>query len=107
MNWETLNTEQQFLELLKQTPTFAIFKHSTRCSISAMAKSRVEREWNYDFPIYYLDLLNYRPISNLIAVQSGIEHASPQLIVFENGKQVYNASHSAIAVEEIATELAK
>lgn len=107
MNWETLNTEQQFLDLLAQTPVFAVFKHSTRCSISSMAKSRVEREWNYDFPIYYLDLLNYRPISNLIAVQSGIEHASPQLIVFEHGKPVYNASHSAIVVEEIAATLAK
>ncbi|MBK8353527.1 MAG: DUF2847 family protein [Saprospirales bacterium] len=31
---------------------FCCFKHSTRCSISTMAKNRVEREWNLDFPIF-------------------------------------------------------
>ncbi|MEN9447541.1 MAG: hypothetical protein RJA25_831 [Bacteroidota bacterium] len=106
MHWETLLTEQQFLELQQQSPLFAIFKHSTRCSVSAMAKNRVERNWNLSMPIYYLDLLQHRSISNLIATQTGIEHQSPQLIVFKNGKAIYNASHNAIDIEEIKEQLA-
>ncbi len=101
MNWKTLNSEQQFLDFLTSEPLFAIFKHSTRCSISSMAKSRLEREWNLELPIYYLDLIQYRPISSLIAIKSGVEHQSPQLIVFQNGKPIYDASHSGIDIDEI------
>lgn len=101
MNWKILDSEQQFLDLLEKETIFAVFKHSTRCSISTMAKNRVEREWNLDFPIFYLDLLNYRAISNLIAKKSGIQHQSPQLIVFQKGLPIYDATHSGIAVNEI------
>ena len=70
-----------------------------------MAKSRVERDWTLDFPIYYLDLIQYRALSDFIAENSGIEHQSPQLIVFQNGKPVYNASHSGINIDELKSEL--
>lgn len=105
MKWEILSTEQQLLDLLDKESLFAIFKHSTRCSISSMAKNRVERDWDLDFPIYYLDLIQYRSISNLIAAKSGIEHQSPQLIVFQNGLPVYDASHNAIDANEIKYKL--
>ena len=105
MKWELLSSEQQFLDLLDKESLFAIFKHSTRCSISSMAKNRVERDWDLDFPIYYLDLIQYRSISNLIAAKSGIEHQSPQLIVFQNGLPVYDASHNAIDANEIKSNL--
>lgn len=101
MNWKSLDSEQQFSDILATEPLFAVFKHSTRCSISSMAKNRLEREWNLQFPIYYLDLLQYRSVSNLIAEKSGIEHQSPQLIVFQNGKPIYNGSHSGIVVDDI------
>jgi bacillithiol system protein YtxJ len=105
MKWEILSSEQQFLDLLDKESLFAIFKHSTRCSISSMAKNRVERDWDLDFPIYYLDLIQYRSVSNLIAAKSGIEHQSPQLIVFQNGLPVYDASHNAIDANEIKSNL--
>lgn len=105
MDWKILNSEAQFLETLNSETLFAVFKHSIRCSISSMAKSRFEREYNLDFPVYYLDLIQYRSISNLIAEKSGIEHQSPQLIVFQNGKPIYNASHSGIVIDDIKSEL--
>lgn len=101
MKWENLTSEQQFADLLAKESVFAVFKHSTRCSISSMAKSRLEREWNLDFPVFYLDLLNFRSVSNLIAQQSGVEHESPQLLVFQNGEVIYHGSHSGIMVDEI------
>ena len=105
MKWENLTSEQQFSDLLANQALFAVFKHSTRCNISSMIKNRVEREWNLDFPIYYLDLLNYRSVSNLIASTTNIEHQSPQLIIFQNGKAVYDASHNAIMVDSVKAEL--
>ena len=50
---------------------------------------------------YFLDLIEYRPISNKIAEQFGVTHQSPQLIVLENGKAVQNASHQSISVNLI------
>lgn len=105
MNWQVLTSEQQFSELLASNTLFAVFKHSTRCAISSVAKNRIERDWNLDFPIYYLDLIQYRSVSNSIAAKSYIEHESPQLIVFQNGKSIYDASHSAIIISDLKKEL--
>ncbi len=102
--WVDLTTEEQLQEILN-TPeiTFFLFKHSTRCSISSMAKQRLEREWktpDYPFQLVYLDLLNFRDISNKMAELTGVEHQSPQLIVVKNGVVIYHNSHSAIQIAE-------
>ena len=101
--WNQLTSIEQLKEIIANSANkpALLFKHSTRCSISSMAKSRLEREWNLELPIYYLDLIQYRPISSLIAIKSGVEHQSPQLIVFQNGKPIYDASHSGIDIDEI------
>ena len=97
-DWKPLTSEEQFLELLEEEQTLAVFKHSTRCSISFMAKSRVERGWrDTDVPLYCLDLITYRNVSDLIARTLNIDHQSPQLIFIEKGKAIYNASHNAIS----------
>lgn len=99
--WEDLTSEQQLTDALASQDTAVfLFKHSTRCSISTMAKSRFEREWvNPDFPfkLFYLDLLTYRPISSKIEEVTGVQHQSPQLIVVKNEHVYYSESHSAIS----------
>lgn len=101
MNWINLNNEDQFRDLLTDQQIFAVFKHSTRCSVSSMVKNRLERDWSdKDIPVYYLDLIAHRNVSNLIADVSGVRHESPQLIVFNNGAAVYDASHTGIIAEE-------
>ncbi len=106
-DWKELNSEEQFLALVDSNPQFAVFKHSTRCSISSVAKNRLESNWDLDenTPIYYLDLIRYRSISNLIAEKLGVEHQSPQLILIKNGEAVYNASHNGIQVSDIKTAI--
>ncbi|MBL4594452.1 MAG: bacillithiol system redox-active protein YtxJ [Flavobacteriales bacterium] len=85
----------------------AIFKHSTRCSISSVAKMRLVSFWDFkgELPIYYLDLIAFRDISNLIAEQFNVPHESPQLLIIKDGKCVYNASHLSISVKNIHSEL--
>ena len=76
-----------------------IFKHSSRCSISSLALNRIESVSDEDKIIencYYLDLLSYRKISNQIADDFNIIHASPQILVIKNGKCIYNTSHNNI-----------
>ena len=83
--------------------TVLLFKHSTRCSISSMALSRLESKWKDDekIPTYYLDLLNHRDISNEIESLYSVEHASPQVLLIKNGECIYHASHTAINAAEI------
>ena len=104
MYWKNLTEDVQLTEILQlsaQKPQ-VIFKHSTRCSISLMAKSRLDRNpppEGADF--YYLDLLEYRNLSNRIAELYNIEHQSPQILIIINGKCVYNESHNAININDI------
>lgn len=81
-----------------------IFKHSTRCSVSSMVLSRLERDdqpSSMDF--YLLDLLSYRPISNDIAERFHVHHESPQIIIIKNGEAIFDESHLAIQMDEIAS----
>jgi len=104
--WIPLTSEDQFLQILKEDQV-AIFKHSTRCSISTMAKNRLERgvEDVGEIPFYYLDLLKFRNISNKIEEILEVRHQSPQLIVVKNGEVVYHASHNSISIENVLTSV--
>ena len=104
INWVQFTNENQlgeFIEESKHTPVL-FFKHSTRCSISAMAKYRLESDWDIEniTPVY-LDLLRYRPISNKLAEEFGVHHESPQVILIKDGMAVLDLSHSQITVNAI------
>jgi monothiol bacilliredoxin len=104
MNWIPLTDEKQLEEIAinsKDAPQ-VIFKHSTRCSISSMAKNRLDKKNAPDrINFYFLDLIKYRSLSNKIAQQFAVSHQSPQVLVIQNGECVYNESHSGIDFEEI------
>ena len=109
MNWIDLTDEQQLQQIneLSATQPVVIFKHSTRCSISNMAKSRLDRaQAPENTPFYYLDLLKYRNISNKIAETYNVYHESPQILVIKNGECTYDESHNGIDMKEIVSELA-
>lgn len=101
MNWNKLTSDAQ-LDAIKEESArqpVLIFKHSTTCSISAMALSRMERNWSDQLGVkpYYLDLLADRPISAQIEREFGVEHESPQVLLIRNGACIYDASHMAIS----------
>jgi bacillithiol system protein YtxJ len=110
MLWHKLTDVSQLQDIIKLTKeqsanrlTVLIFKHSTRCSISSMALNRLETRWIDDdhIPAYYLDLLEYRAISNEIASLFSVEHASPQVLLIKDGICIYNASHTDISAAGI------
>lgn len=110
MNWIELTDIAQLDKIKEESRTEAvvIFKHSIRCSISSMAKSRLERSHNItnNLKFYYLDLIRYRDISNKIAADFQVHHESPQVLLIRNGECVYEESHNGIDMFEI-TEQAK
>lgn len=104
MKWIPLTNEEQ-LELIKEkskTTPQIIFKHSTRCGTSSLAKGRLEKATppeGIDF--YYLDLIAYRSISNRVAEDFRVHHESPQILLIKNGDCVYEESHISIRMENI------
>ncbi len=113
MNWIPLTSESQLQEIItesSQTPVM-IFKHSTRCSISSMSLDRLERNWNEaempNVKAFYLDLIANRPVSNKIESLLHVEHQSPQAILVENGKSIWDASHYDIQYDAIKKALGK
>jgi bacillithiol system protein YtxJ len=110
MNWINLVSEDELTNIkeLSFTQPQVIFKHSTRCSISSVAKNRLENSTvpnGIDF--YYLDLLNYRNISNKIAEDFSVYHESPQILLIKNGECVYDESHGGIRMDSIVEEVGK
>jgi bacillithiol system protein YtxJ len=109
MNWLKLETLEQLQDIKRSSSDkrVLIFKHSTRCSISQMALSRLERDWRpenmADIKPYFLDLIRHRDLSNLVAQEFEVEHESPQVLLIENGRAIYDRSHADIRFSELAS----
>ena len=108
MNWISLESAEQLSGIKQQEGYSLIFKHSTRCSISLMAKKRLELDGDSlpaNLPVYFLDLIKYRDISNLVAEDFQVHHQSPQLLLIKDGECILDQSHGEISVDEALQEL--
>ncbi len=111
MNWNKLTQEAQLEDIISESQErpVLIFKHSTSCSISSMALSRMERKWKDDEvgdpKPYYLDLLANRGLSGEVASRFGVPHQSPQVLLISKGESVYDSSHYEISFDALAEHL--
>lgn len=104
MNWKILSDSTELEAVLQRSfeKPQVIFKHSTKCSVSSMAKSRLERAAEPDgIDFNYLDLIAHRNLSNKIAEDLKVWHESPQVLVLKNGACIYDESHTGISMEDI------
>ncbi|WP_089119634.1 bacillithiol system redox-active protein YtxJ, partial [Cellulophaga lytica] len=94
--WIPLTTVAQLqdIEEKSKTKTQFIFKHSTTCGISRMVIKMFRDTYNFtedQADLYYLDLLQYREVSNETGYKFQVIHQSPQLLVVKNGVAVADA----------------
>ena len=108
MEWIALTSMEQLDEIQQAQQKVMMFKHSTRCPISGMAKRGLE----FDFDsvpegtlLYFLDLIKYRDIPNAVAERWGVRHESPQLLVLHEESCVYHASHEDVDMSEALKHL--
>jgi bacillithiol system protein YtxJ len=109
MEWISLETADQIDNIKQQQGYSLIFKHSTRCSISMMAKRRFEMDWENlpaDMPLYFLDLIKHRDLSNKVAADFSVYHESPQMLLIKDGECVLDQSHGSISIDEAMSVLA-
>jgi bacillithiol system protein YtxJ len=105
MQWKNITDPTQISEIQKEPGYSLIFKHSSRCSVSLMAKRRFEMDWEVipeDTNLYFLDLISYRAISAQIADTFQVHHESPQILLIKDGDCVFDASHGEISADEVA-----
>jgi len=108
MNWIPLTTLAQLEDIINANTTAVIFKHSTRCVVSNMARRNLELDKNLmpdNVNFYFLDLIAHRDISNQIASTWNVRHESPQILIVEGNTCKYNASHSEIEMQDIIAHL--
>jgi bacillithiol system protein YtxJ len=107
MAWKHLNSPEQLEEINKKSfeHPVLLFKHSTRCNLSADALSGLN-EAGINSALddaYYLDLLAHRDISDKIEQIYEVRHQSPQVLIIHKGKCIYNESHWRIDANKIVT----
>ncbi len=73
-----------------------VYKHSTACPVSAGA-AQVVRAHPFDRPVYWVNVIEQRSLSNWIAAAYGVRHQSPQLLKISGGRIESHWSHFAIA----------
>ena len=104
-NWNLITDDNVLHDLVKLSfsEKVLVFKHSTTCSISTMSKNRLESSGEHSKieNCYLLDLLKHRDISSKIEKDFKVTHESPQVLIIENGKCIYNASHNEINWDSI------
>ena len=107
MKWQELKSEHQVQRILEESKTtpVLIFKHSNRCSTSRLVLDRLTRKWKEDemghLRPYFLDLISFRDTSNFIAREFDVPHESPQVLIIENGRSIYDCSHFDISYDQI------
>lgn len=106
MIWVELNNKTELENLFHtdsgdQNEYRLIFKHSTRCGTSMIAKREFEKYWKSELPVHLINVVENREISNQAEKLSGIRHESPQLLVIKDGKCVFSESHYGIDASEV------
>lgn len=107
---KTVDDFDRFLDLVSKSENGAfLFKHSTQCPISGAAYEQFEKFLHtQDLAANHalVRVIESRSASDEIESRTGIQHESPQALLFKGGKVVWNASHRAINCDSLARALA-
>ena len=89
---------EEALDEATTLPLALLYKHSTRCGTSLRALREVERfaRTEPDVPVFGIDVIRHRDVSDRAAERLGVTHQSPQAVLVRSGRPVWNASHSRI-----------
>jgi bacillithiol system protein YtxJ len=105
MSFEACRTADDFHALIERSRTqpVVILKHSTRCPISAAAHREMEKftATHSEVPCAVVLVVEDRPLSLLVAEETGVAHQSPQALVLSGGAVLWSASHYSITSQHV------
>jgi bacillithiol system protein YtxJ len=102
----SLTSPEQVDEFVSRHPACAIFKAGT-CHKTPQSFVHVEAHLGPrdDLPVGVIRVVEARPASNRVEEMTGIRHESPQLILFKDGKAVFDRDNWDITDEAVAEGL--
>ena len=101
-----LTTPAEVDAFLRDNPAAAIFKAGT-CHKTDETFQHVQGqlEARADVPLGIIRVVEARQASNRVAELTGIQHESPQILLFKDGKAVFDLDNWDITGETIAAAL--
>jgi bacillithiol system protein YtxJ len=101
-----LNDPTQIDALLEEKLAI-LFKHSTRCNISETAYQDVSsfEASHPEVPVFLIDVVEDRPAAQYVAERVSVPHQSPQVILLQEGRAVWHASHFDLADEALQAQI--
>jgi bacillithiol system protein YtxJ len=107
-----LQTNEDWKKLYQTTgdKPLLLIKHSTTCPISAEAYKEFqtyEKSAPNEATYALVKVIEQRPVSNVIAEDTGIKHESPQCLLIRNKKVVWSDSHWSITQKSLQKAMNK
>ena len=104
-------TFEQMADGLCDGEQLLIFKASPRCTASLIVEKKFDEWYNKNrtdkLKMLKVNVIEQRPLSNLIAEKYKIRHESPQLIWLDHEENViWHGSHSSITIDVLDELLA-
>lgn len=75
-----------------------LFKHSSMCGVSSRAYAEVAK---LGHPVGLVVVQDARPVSDEIERRWGLSHETPQVMIIQDGKVLWSASHFQIKAADI------
>jgi bacillithiol system protein YtxJ len=101
----SLDALEEALQASHQQPVL-FFKHSNTCPISAHAFAEFEKYLETEASVGLQHALivvqKARAVSDRLATLTGVRHETPQAILVQNGKAVWDESHFSLRSTAIA-----
>jgi bacillithiol system protein YtxJ len=103
---KTLADLDRFLE--PSAAPALIYKHSVTCGTSGMALEEVRDLLAgppIDAPVGLVVVQSARAVSDAVAARFGVRHESPQILLVQDGRVVWHASHFRVTAQAITAAL--
>ena len=100
-----LETEEHLSRVLTADAA-VLYKHSPSCTLSALALRQVLRfaQGHPDVPVYVVDVVGQRALSDQIESTLRVRHRSPQAIFLRRGAVVWDTSHLGVTARRLARQ---
>ncbi|WP_407540610.1 DUF2847 family protein [Deinococcus radiomollis] len=96
-----LTTPDEVETFLAENPISGVFKAGT-CHKTMQGFGVLETFLkDHELPIGFIRVVDWRPASNHVAARTGIQHQSPQLIVFKDGEPVFDVDNWDITADAL------
>jgi bacillithiol system protein YtxJ len=104
LDWTFLQTTTDIDAAFASESPVLFFKHSHKCGLSTLILDDFEKDWDVNTKVCKIVMINVwhqRDLSNYISDALGITHHSPQVIIVQNNKVLYEKTHGKIKVSGI------